>query len=60
MDSVVGGLRDMFDRVVDVDPGGLSDGEVHRALLGLVELRNVVDAAILELTAAAVGHRGRR
>ena len=27
----------------------LSDGEVHRGLLGLVELRNVVDAAILKL-----------
>jgi Domain of unknown function (DUF222) len=50
MDRVVDSFRDALDRVVDVDPGLLSDGEVHRGLVALVELRNVIDAAILKLT----------
>ncbi len=50
MDQVVDRLRDTLDEVVDVDVAELSDGEVHRAVLGLVEQRNRLDAAILALT----------
>jgi Domain of unknown function (DUF222) len=50
VDSTVDSLRDALDAVVDIDLDGLSDGEVHRGLVGLVEVRNVVDAAILKLT----------
>ncbi len=46
MDSVLADLEAMIGDVVDVDVSELSDGELHRALVGLVAQRNALDAAI--------------
>jgi hypothetical protein len=51
MDSVVDTVGEMLGAVVDIDPATLSDGEVHRGLVGMIELRNVVEAAVLRLAA---------
>jgi Domain of unknown function (DUF222) len=49
MDAVVVMLESAVTDVVDVDVTGLSDGEVHRALMGLLTQRNALDAAIHRL-----------
>jgi hypothetical protein len=51
MDTTVGDLETMIGAVVDVDVTTLSDGEVHRALVGLLAQRNAFDAAIHTLAA---------
>jgi hypothetical protein len=51
METAVATLEAVLGDVTDIDPGELSDGEVHRVLLGLLEQRNAVDAAICRLTA---------
>jgi hypothetical protein len=49
MDAVVVMLESAVADVVDIDVTGLSDGEVHRALMGLLTQRNALDGAIHRL-----------
>ena len=49
MEASLSTLQAAVDEVLDIDVTTLSDGEVHRGLLELLELRNVLDSAVLTL-----------
>ena len=55
MDETVATLAGTICSVTGVDVSALSDGEVHRGLVGLLEQRSALDAAIHELAAEWTG-----